>query len=88
MISPAPSSATASAGTVPVPLTALAIDGTPPAAGDDVSFSVAGRIVAIDGEMAQVEVASINDQPMAAGPEADDRAMMDEAMRADADGMA
>ena len=81
MISPAPTAAASS--TVPVPLAALAVDGTPPAEGDEVSFTVSGRIVSTDGQMAQVEVATINDQPVAMSDEATDRAMMDEAAQAD-----
>ncbi len=81
MISPEPATSPSPAGTVPVPLAALAIDGVMPAEGDPVSFSVAGRIVSTDGTTAQVQVETVNDQPM---PANDDAALMDAAMQADA----
>jgi len=82
MISAEPSTPTA--GTVAVPLAPLAIDGTPPAEGDEVTFTVTGRIVSARGGQAQVQVATINDQPIAMDEAAEDRALMEQAMAADA----
>jgi hypothetical protein len=73
----------ASAGTVPVPMAALALDGVAPGPGDSVSFTVSGRIVSAEGETARVQVETINDQPVAADAGAEDRAMMDAAEAAD-----
>lgn len=84
MVSPNPSSQP-SAGTVPVPLESLAVEGVPPAQGDSVQFTVAGRIVSIDGATAQVQVETVNEQPVAMDDAAQDRAMMEAAERADAD---
>jgi hypothetical protein len=77
-----PEASPAAAGTVPVPLAALSVDGTAPAQGDPVEFSVKGIVVSVDGQIANVQVESINDQP-AMSAEADDRAMMDAAMESD-----
>jgi hypothetical protein len=72
----------AAAGTVPVPLAALTVDGIAPTQGDPVEFTVMGKVVSVDGQTANVQVENINDQP-AMSAEADDQAMMDAAMQAD-----
>jgi hypothetical protein len=83
-----PASAAPTAGTVPVPLAALAVDGVSPAQGDNVSFTVTGRIVSAEGQSAQVQVETINDQPIAADEAAEDLAMREAARASDEQGMA
>ena len=84
MISAEPSPAP-SGNTVPVPLAALEVDGTAPAAGDEVTFSVTGRLVSAEGETGSVEVTSINGQPVSAPMDdmAQDAAMMKAAEASD-----
>ena len=94
MITPdksAAASAPSSSSEQCVPLAALAVDGTNPAAGDAVEYKVQGKIARIDGDHAYVTPETINDQP-AAGPAADDSPegmsdedMMSEAKKADAE---
>ncbi len=63
---------------VSVPLASLSQDDgegnmADPAEGDAVDFQVAGKVVGIQGEMAQVMVESINGQPLGeAKPEAEE----------------
>ncbi|EIQ00745.1 hypothetical protein OpiT1DRAFT_05301 [Opitutaceae bacterium TAV1] len=64
MITPDPSSS--SGGALRVPLSALAIDGTPPAAGDQAEVSATVRIVSAEGDAASVEIVSINGEPVGA----------------------
>lgn len=88
MITPEPSSSS-SAKTVPVPLAALAVDGTNPEQGDEVTFTTKGKIASIEGENAMVEVTEVNDQPVASAPAPEpdgDEAAMKAAMDADAKG--
>ena len=49
------------------------------------SFTVTGRIVSAEGQTAQVQVETVNDQPVAPDAAAEDRAMMEQAERADAE---
>lgn len=69
-----------------VPLASLAADGTPPAEGDEVTYTVKGKITRVDGDNAYVTATTINDQPVPedepkTSPEDD---MMSKAMEADA----
>lgn len=68
-----------SAAEQPVPLAALSLDGTPPGEGDDVTFTITGKVARIEGEMAIIVPSAINDQPIsaaAAEPDADDAMKM------------
>lgn len=65
-----------------VPSAALAIDSTPPAVGDDVQYTVKGKVTRIEGECTYVEPDTINDQPADMQPAAEPDAMA-EAMKAD-----
>lgn len=71
-----------------VPLGALSIDGTAPAQGDEVDYTVKGKIARIEGEKAYVTPATINGEPIAAeespSEPAEDDAMA-AAMKADAE---
>lgn len=70
-----------------VPAAALAADGTPPAVGDEVEYTIKGKVTRVEGEMAYVDPASCNDQPIAqkpAGPDTQDD-VMDAAKKADAE---
>jgi hypothetical protein len=60
-ISAKPKSADTS--TCSVPLDSLEQDGTPPAEGDSVSFSVDGTVQSIDGDNATVKIEAINGDP-------------------------
>ena len=69
-----------------VPLAALAVDGTPPEIGDDVDYTVRGKIARIAEECAYVTPSTINDQPAeveTAAKEPEDGDMMAMAKRAD-----
>jgi hypothetical protein len=70
-----------------VPLAALEIEGTAPAVGDEVSYTVAGKISRIEGEHAYVTAETINDQPATkpgkTGGEMSDDDMMAMARKAD-----
>ncbi len=79
----AESSAMPNDSTVPVPLSALSLEGVPPTQGDSVAFSVTGRVVSVDGQTARIQPETINDQPVLADAGAEDRAMLDAAMQAD-----
>jgi exosome complex RNA-binding protein Csl4 len=49
-----------------IPLAALAVEGTAPEAGEEISLqAVTARIVSIEGDQARVEVVAINGQPIA-----------------------
>ena len=77
--------------TVQIPTAILAIDGTKPAAGDPIDLTVTGKVAAINGELAEVEIESINGQPLPdeAGEPADqtDDSMRAMAEEADAKGL-
>lgn len=51
-----------------VPLDLLSEDGTPPAEGDSVSYSVDGTVQSVDAEDAIVKVEAVNGQPVAESP--------------------
>jgi hypothetical protein len=72
-----------------VPLAALEIDGTAPAVGDDVSYTVAGKIARVEGGHAYVTASTINDQPAtkptAPAAEMSDADVMAAAKKADED---
>lgn len=74
-----------SAGEHCVPAAALAVDGTPPAAGDDVEYTVRGKVTRLEGDKAYVQAETVNGEPVpaAAAPDADDP--MVAAMAADAE---
>lgn len=57
--------------TCKVPLDLLSEDGTPPAQGDSVSYSVDGTVQSVDAEDATVRITAVNGQPVgeAAGDE-------------------
>ena len=55
-----------------VPLATLMIDGTPPAVGDPVEFTIRGTVASIDGDTAQITAETINDQPAIAEGSMDD----------------
>ena len=50
--------------TCKVPVNALAEDGVPPEQGDDVSYSVEGKVQSISGPTATVSIDSINGEPV------------------------
>lgn len=61
---------------VPVPVSALAIDGAEPAPGDEVEFTVSGTVNSVNGSMAIVQPTAINGQPLpAAEAEPDEEAL-------------
>lgn len=70
-----------------VPLKALEIDGTAPAVGDSVEYTVRGKIASVEGDHAYVTAETINDQPATrpapTGAEMSDEDMMAEAKKAD-----
>src|SRR5258705_10951769 len=57
--------------TCKVPLDLLSEDGTPPAQGDSLSYSVDGTVQSVDAEDATVKITGVNGQPVgeAAGNE-------------------
>lgn len=69
-----------------VPLAALSLEGTAPAVGDAVEFTVAGKVTRIEGGHAYIAVETLNGEPLPqqASPAEADAAMMDEARAADA----
>lgn len=68
---PSPSGAPMGNCFAAVPLSAIAIDGTPPAQGDKVDFSVSGTVTALtpDG-YAKVNIDAINGEAVPAGDDA------------------
>ena len=50
--------------TCKVPLDLLSEDGTPPAEGDSVSYSVDGTVQSVDAEDATVKITAVNGQPV------------------------
>lgn len=60
------SSAQAGADGFSVPVKAITIDGVPPTAGDEVEFSVKGRVASVTDESAAITVAEINGLPFSA----------------------
>lgn len=82
--SPAPSGAS-SARKLKLPLASLAVDGVNPEQGDDVTFTVTGKLASIVGEDGEVEVSRVNDADLAApAPEmSEDEAALEAARRAD-----
>jgi hypothetical protein len=67
-----------------VPVAALALDGTAPAEGDDVTYTVKGTVTRIEGDCAYVKPSSINDEPVKEKEVAEEPSAMDAAMQADA----
>lgn len=65
-----------------VPTAALAIDGTAPAQGDEVEYTVRGRIARVEGGKSYVTPETINDQPAAVEEEKSPEDMSDEDMMA------
>ena len=55
--------------TCKVPLDLLSEDGTPPAQGDSVSYSVDGTVQSTDAEDATVKITAVNGQPVAESPD-------------------
>jgi len=72
-------------GETAVPMTALAVDGTSPEVGDEVTFISKGKVMRIDAETAFVHVVTMNDTPVAAPArsKSPDEDMMDMARRDD-----
>ena len=70
--------ATTAAAMHAVPLATLMIDGTPPAVGDPVEFTIRGTVASIDGDTAQITAETINDQPATAEGPMDPDAMSDQ----------
>jgi hypothetical protein len=94
----APAISSGSGQTDSVPLSSLAMPDdseqmTPPAVGDEVNYQVAGKVVSIEGDIAQVQRTSINGQPVKGdgdGDEAEaspDDDQAEAALRGDAAGM-
>lgn len=84
----AEASASGSSHKIKLPLAALAVEGTSPAEGDEVSFTVRGRLSSVSGESGEIEITSINDEPLpeAAMPEkSEDEMALDAARKADGD---
>jgi|GEM_PF-2735804 len=71
-----------------IPTAALAIDGTPPEVGDEVEYTVKGKVSRVEEGETYVQPTTINDQPAALPTEesapADDDDMMALAQKADA----
>lgn len=86
MISPDPAPAP-SGRSIKLPLAALAIEGTAPAPGDRVSFTVEGTISAASGDEGDILIETVNGEPVAgaAMPEDEDAALMRAALEADAE---
>lgn len=82
-----PEAAPASAPSLTLPLASLAIEGTAPEAGEEVSLqTVTARIVSIEGDQAVIEIVAINGEPIAGEtPMSEDEEMR--AMAEKADGM-
>jgi hypothetical protein len=80
-----PEAAPASAPSLMIPLAALAVEGTAPEAGEEISLqAVTARIVSIEGDQARVEVVAINGQPIAGeSPMSEDDEMRAMAEKAD-----
>ncbi len=69
-----------------VPLAALAVDGTAPAAGDAVEYTVRGQLARSAGDHAYITPESINDEPAtppAAERELDEEGVAELARKAD-----
>jgi hypothetical protein len=75
---------TATAGLMQmVPAAALMIEDAAPAQGDEVSYTVRGRVAAINGDQVEVAIDMINDQPAGPAMPEPEEDMMAVAMRAD-----
>ena len=74
-----------------VPLKALQIEGTAPAVGDPVEYTVRGTVASVKGDKAYVKPETINDEPAATAEPAPektpDEMAMEEAMKADSAAM-
>ena len=81
-----PEAAPTAAPALTLPLASLAIEGTAPEAGEEISLqSVTARIVSIEGDQARIEIVAINGEPIAGEtPMSEDDEMR--AMAAEADG--
>lgn len=73
-----------------VPLKALAIDGTPPAVGDEVDYTTKGKVARVEGDKAYITPTEVNGEPFSAPadeaeptPEDDDAETMRVAQEAD-----
>ena len=85
-----PDSATTSTGSArkfKLPLAALAVEGTTPAQGDEITLTITGRLGSVTGEEGEIEVTTVNGEPIAeAAPEmSEDDQALDVAKKADAD---
>ncbi|PAW75170.1 MAG: hypothetical protein B9S38_02470 [Verrucomicrobiia bacterium Tous-C4TDCM] len=87
MVTPNPSTPS-TAATLAVPAAALAIDGTPPAVGDEVEYTGKARVARVDGETVHLETTEVNGAALAAAPAEDmgDDELMRLAQEADAAG--
>lgn len=73
-----------------VPLAALSLEGTPPAEGDEVTYTVRGTVARIEGGEAYIKPMTVNDEPAALPKEPamnEDDEMMAMAMKADKSAM-
>ena len=70
-----------------VPLALLALEGTKPAVGDAVEYTVAGKVQRIEGDKAYILAETINGEPLpkTATPADEDAALLKEASAADAE---
>lgn len=89
MITPDPATAPAAPGgrSVKLPLSSLALDGASPTEGDQVSVTVGGRVTAVNGDEATLEIESVDGEPLPAAEasEMTDDDVLAEAERADRD---
>lgn len=71
-----------------VSLSALEMDGTAPAAGDEIEFTGKGRVSRVEGDKVYFETTEVNGEPVTSGaasePETDDDDIMKVAEEADA----
>lgn len=61
-ISVKPKDGSSASASVPVDL--LSEEGVPPAEGDDVSFSVDGKVTSVSGSTAEISIDAINGEPV------------------------
>jgi hypothetical protein len=68
-----------------VPAAALMIEDAAPAKGDEVSYTVRGRVAAINGDQIEVAIDMINEEPAGPAMPEPEEDMMEVARRADSD---
>lgn len=56
-------------GDMCVPLSALSVDGTPPADGDQVEFTTKGKVSRVEGDHAYIAPSEVNGEPYTAPAE-------------------